>query len=172
MKNTTIPVFAATICLASLAFGASRDDFLRQQAYAEMQRVTGQIDVIQSNQDDLARRVSKLEKGDGARAETEALRAEIASLRAELSALKRAQDAQRDQIVRDLAKRIDSATAAAPKTTAKPTVPCKEYEVLAGDTLSLIAQAFETTVPRLKELNNLKSDNLRIGQKIKVPAGK
>ena len=39
----------------------------------------------------------------------------------------------------------------------------------AGDTLSLIAEAFGTTVPKIKEMNGLKSDMLRIGQKIMVP---
>ena len=45
----------------------------------------------------------------------------------------------------------------------------REYKVVQGDTLSLIAQAFNTTVPKLRHLNNLKTDSLRIGQKLYVP---
>ena len=41
--------------------------------------------------------------------------------------------------------------------------------MVAGDNLSLIARAFCTTVDKIKEMNSLKSDNLRIGQKLMVP---
>jgi LysM repeat protein len=37
-----------------------------------------------------------------------------------------------------------------------------------GDTLSELGEKFKTTVTRLKQLNGLKSDGLRIGQKLKV----
>jgi len=161
--------------LVSVATAAgSRDDFLKQQAYAEMQRVTSQIDVIQNNQDDLARRVSKLEKGDSSKAEVESLRAEVANLRALVAELKKQMDAQRGQIVADLSQRIAKAQQAAPAPTpkkAKPSVPCKEYTVQSGDTLSLIAEAFGTTVSKIQELNpNVKANSLRVGQKINVPA--
>ena len=39
-----------------------------------------------------------------------------------------------------------------------------------GDTLSGIAQRYRTSVGQLRQLNALRSDNIRIGQKIKVPA--
>ena len=53
------------VCLAScaMAFGQGKDDFMRQQAYAEMQRVTGQVDVLQSNLSELQTRVGRLEGG-------------------------------------------------------------------------------------------------------------
>ena len=44
-----------------------------------------------------------------------------------------------------------------------------EYTVQQGDTLSLIAKAFGSTVQKIKELNGMKGDALRIGQKINVP---
>ena len=47
--------------------------------------------------------------------------------------------------------------------------PHQEYTVQSGDTLSLIAQAFNTSVSKIKEMNGLKSDNLRIGQKLNLP---
>ncbi|MBQ0057693.1 MAG: transglycosylase SLT domain-containing protein [Bacteroidales bacterium] len=42
------------------------------------------------------------------------------------------------------------------------------YTVRKGDTLGAIARRNHTTVAKIKKLNNLKSDNLRIGQKLKV----
>ena len=46
----------------------------------------------------------------------------------------------------------------------------KEYVIAPGDTLSVIAQRYATSMTSLKKLNGLKSTSLRIGQVIKVPA--
>lgn len=42
------------------------------------------------------------------------------------------------------------------------------YTVKSGDNLWVIAKKFNTTVDKLRKLNNLKSDNLNVGQKLKV----
>ncbi len=66
-----------------------------------------------------------------------------------------------------------SAPKAAKAKTAKAyTGATKEYVVKNGDTLGAIALAGGISVRQLKELNSLSSDNLRIGQKLKVPAEK
>ena len=44
----------------------------------------------------------------------------------------------------------------------------KMYTVKKGDTLSSIAQKNKTTVSKLKKLNNLKSDTINVGQKLKL----
>ena len=63
-----------------------------------------------------------------------------------------------------------SAPAPKPIETRKVVIgPHQEYTVQSGDTLSLIAQAFNTSVSKIKEMNGLKSDNLRIGQKLNLP---
>lgn len=169
-----IMVMATAGLAATLAFaqGQGRDAFVQQQAYAEMQRVSGQIDVLQNNFDELHRRVAQLEKGSG----TQDLRQEIEALKASIAELRRQLQSQREGIVKDLTGRIQAIQAAqtpppAPQQTKKRVVvgPHREYEVKSGDTLTLIAEAFGTTVSKIKEMNGLKSDALRIGQKLMLP---
>jgi LysM repeat protein len=46
----------------------------------------------------------------------------------------------------------------------------REYVVATGDTVSVIAERFGMKTSQLKEINNLSSDNIRVGQKLKVMA--
>ena len=166
-KSLTMAVALA----ATMAFAQGKDDFMRQQAMAEVQRVSGQIDVLQNNFDDLARRVSKLESGGG---EARGLRQEIDAMKATIAELRRQLANQRGEIVKDISGRIAKMQPppAPEKKTVKKTVvtgPHYEYTVQSGDSLFIIAKAFNTSVSKIREMNNLKSDSLRVGQKINVP---
>ncbi|WP_414049771.1 LysM peptidoglycan-binding domain-containing protein [Macrococcus animalis] len=57
------------------------------------------------------------------------------------------------------------------KTTSKPATAKKvnSYIVKAGDTLSGIAAKYKTTVAKIKAANSLKSDLIRVKQKLKIP---
>ncbi len=46
----------------------------------------------------------------------------------------------------------------------------KRYIIAPGDTLSVIAQKYATSMAKLKSLNGLKSSTIRVGQVLKVPA--
>ncbi len=168
--NTKSIVILTSLLICAVATGQGKESFIQQQAYAEMQRVSGQVDVLQSNLADFQRRLSKLE-GNG---EASDLRQEINSLRATVAALRREMQSLRGEIVKDLSGRIakmQTAVSAPLKPTEKKVVlgPHREYIVEKGDTLSLIAQAFGTTVSKIREMNNLKNDHLQIGQKLNVP---
>ena len=170
MNIRTVVSFACLTACA-VAYGQGKENFMQQQAYAEMQRVSGQVDVLQSNLSDLQRRIGAREGGGdaskGVRQELDALKSSIAELRREMQDM-------RGEIVKDLSGRIAKMQPAAPAP--RPVEPKKivigphqEYTVQSGDTLSLIAQAFGTTVAKIKEMNGLKGDNLRIGQKLNLP---
>ena len=172
MKNylTLSMLCVATVAGAQQQMGG-REAFLRQQAYAEMQRVTSQVDTLQNNFDDLQRRVSQVERGSN----TRALQAEIDALKATVAELRRELANQRGEIVKDLSGRLAKMQPPAPPPpppTKRIVVagPTSTYEVANGDSLYLIAKAFNTSVAKIRELNNLKNDNLRIGQKLIVPA--
>jgi LysM repeat protein len=59
----------------------------------------------------------------------------------------------------------DAAIAAAAKSKTTPTT---YHVVKSGDTLSAIAVKYKTTVPNIKKINNLKTDSIKPGQKLKV----
>ena len=63
--------------------------------------------------------------------------------------------------------------APAPKPAYKPYAGAtKEYVVQGGDTLGKIAYSNYINIRQLKELNGLSDNNIRIGQKLKIPAEK
>lgn len=167
---------------------AARATYQQQQALAEVPRLVQQFDLLVQNQDAIVSRLVKLEGADATgdvRAEIDALRAEIAEIKA---SVRREQDAMRAEIVRDLAGRISKMTPPPPPPPPQPayTPPVKnvatpppppvvgayyEYVVEKGQNLSLIAQGFGTTVPKILAINpGLKANSLRVGQKIRVPA--
>ncbi len=160
------------LLMANALFALTINDkqvaFLKEQAYAEMQRVGGQIDVLQNNCEDLQRRIGKLEsKSDQLmRSEIDALKSAVADLRKQMSE-------QRSEIVKELSAKLvklQGETKANPEPKAvEITGPHYEYTVQSGDSLYLIAKAFNTTVAKIKTMNALKSDNLKIGQKLNVP---
>ena len=161
-------VFALLPLIAS-AQGSARDNFLRQQAYAEMQRVSGQIDTLQSGVEDLRGRLEKLEQEGNGEA---ALRAEIDSLRSAVAELRQELANQRTQIVKELSERIANMPTKMPsEPVSQPAItgPTSTYTVQSGDSLYLISKAFGTTVSKIMEMNQLKSDRLQIGQKLIVP---
>ena len=69
MKKTAtmamMAVAAAVAMAAETVTVGQREMAVGRQMYAEMQRVSGQVDMIQSNLDDLSQRVSRIEGGKG-----------------------------------------------------------------------------------------------------------
>ena len=43
------------------------------------------------------------------------------------------------------------------------------YQVKSGDALSRLAKKHGVSMAELRRINNLKSDNIQIGQKLKIP---
>lgn len=177
------------------AAAAARAEYQREQALADVPRLVQQFDVLVQNQDEIGQRLVKLETADntaGLRAEIDALRAEVAELKA---SIRRDQDAMRQEIVRDLAARMQKlipppapapapvvvaapqpqprvAQAARPLPPPPPSIgPHYEYVVKQGQTLSYIAKGFDTTVAKILAANpHIKPNALRAGQKLIIPA--
>ncbi len=62
------------------------------------------------------------------------------------------------------------AAAAGGTATAAPEAGEQTYAVKSGDTLTKIAAHFGTTVKAIRAANNLTTDKIKVGQKLKIPA--
>ena len=65
------------------------------------------------------------------------------------------------------AKNLDGAVANASKASSSN--DARMHTVRAGDTLSAIARRYGTSVAKLKAVNNLRNNNLRIGERLRLP---
>ncbi len=112
---------------------------------------------------ELEQKLSQLTKKEQENAEL------IQSLKRQLTAESAARETQMNEILKQI-KALASMPAPVPVTPPKERKQVyEEYTVTAGATLSVIAQAYKVSVQDIKKANNLKSDLLQIGQKLKIP---
>ena len=160
-----------------------------------MQRLSSQFDQLESRVEAISSRMNGMESSNS----TRDIRAEIGAIRSELNELKRRQAAMRGEIVAELSKKMadliaksappppppsrpsSSSRAERPQRGAAaprdrepaptgPAGPYFEHIVEPGETLSYIAKECKTTIQKIKQYSGLKSDNLRVGQKLLIPA--
>ncbi len=130
-----------------------------------------QLRAVQDENAELETRMIELERKLAALQETnQKLLNEVAAVKRQSAADADAREAQMKAIL----SKIDKLAAMPPPTVTVPTPVSTEaeydiYEVQKGATLSVIAKAYEVSVQDIKKANNLKSDMLQIGQKLKIP---
>ena len=191
MKRNLLCLAAVACAAAALAQDDARSAYQMRQAVQEVQRLSSQFDQMQNGMESLQSRMGKLERSNT----SGDLKAEIGALRSELNELKRRQEAMRGEIVAEISKKMadliaknrpappppppastrggKGSHAAAPQPEAAPsgpTGPYFEHVVEPGETLSYIAKECNTTVHKIKQYSGLRSDVLRVGQKLLIPA--
>ena len=130
-----------------------------------------QLRAVQDENAELETRMIELERKLAALQETnQKLLNEIAAVKRQSAADADAREAQMKAIL----SKIDKLAATpAPATTVPTPVSVADdydiYEVQKGATLSVIAKAYNVTEQDIKKANNLKSDMLQVGQKLKIP---
>ena len=193
MKRNVVFVAACTVgVFLAFAQDDARSAYQMRQAVQEVQRLSSQFDQLQNGMESISSRMNRLESSNT----SGDLKAEIGALKSELNELKRRQEAMRGEIVAEISKKIADLMAKnrpappppVPAATARgggkgarnaqpsesvqtgPTGPYFEHAVEPGETLSYIAKECNTTVSKIKQYSNLKSDVLRVGQVLKIPA--
>jgi LysM repeat protein len=168
--QTSTAASAATNTAARTASTGTRRDIV---SYVEelAGNTAAQLRVVQDENAELETRVIALERKLAELQETnQKLLNEIAAVKRQASADADAHEAQ----LKAINSKLDKLASMPPPTVTVPTPVSTEaeydiYEVQKGATLSVIAKAYEVTVQDIKKANNLKSDMLQVGQKLKIP---
>lgn len=130
-----------------------------------------QLRAVQDENAELETRVIELERRIAALQETnQKLLNEIAVVKRQSAADADAHEAQ----LKAINSKLDKLASMPPPAVTVPTPVSTAddydiYEVQKGATLSVIAKAYQVTVQDIKKANNLKSDMLQVGQKLKIP---
>ena len=130
-----------------------------------------QLRAVQDENAELETRVIELERKIAALQETnQKLLNEIAAVKRQSAADADAHEAQ----LKAINSKLDKLASMPPPAVTVPTPVSTAddydiYEVQKGATLSVIAKAYQVTVQDIKKANNLKSDMLQVGQKLKIP---
>ena len=146
----------------------SQENVAKDAQIAELQKMlTMQETRIQGIEKDLIMRMEQLRKALESEqvSRRKDLETAVGSMAAEISKL--------DKVATNASAVANEASAAAARRQ-QPPPPAysgsyKEIEVKRGDTLSVIAQAVGVPISTLRQINNLKSDTIFVGQKLKIP---
>ena len=145
-----------------------QENVAKDAQIAELQKMlTMQETRIQGIEKDLVMRLEHLRKALESEqvSRRKDLETAVGSMAAEISKL--------DKVATNASAVANAASAAAARRQ-QPPPPAysgsyKEIEVRRGDTLSVIAQAVGVPISTLRQINNLKSDTIFVGQKLKIP---
>jgi len=152
----------------------ARMAYALQQAERDVTRLQARVDAFEQHTERLEGRILDAERQARdvvrLRDEIQQIRDDRAKLRAEISqsmgaTIKRMLDDQQAQTLAQVQKAL---AAARPAAAAKQAG--YEHKVEAGQTLSLIAREYKTTVAAIMKANNLSSaDRLNVGQVLFIP---
>ncbi len=149
--------------------GLAQENVAKDAQIAELQKMlTMQETRIQGIEKDLIMRLEQLRKALESEqvSRRKDLESAVGSMAAEISKL--------DKVATNASAMANAANAAAARRQQPPPPPAyagsyKEVEVKRGDTLSMIAQTVGVPISTLRQINNLKSDTIFVGQKLKIP---
>ena len=192
MRSSAIIFFAAAALSAPFVSaqttqtsGTTQPSTTRRDIVSYVEELAGntaaQLRAVQDENAELETRIIELERKLASLQETnKQLVNEITQVKRQAATDAEKHEKQMKNVeaqMKNISSKIDKLAAtltAAPPVPSTPTpvstaVEYDIYEVQKGATLSVIAQAYGVTVQDIKKANNLKSDMLQIGQKLKIP---
>jgi LysM repeat protein len=141
---------------------AAREKAAQRHAEERMYRVQGQVESMEMESARLLQEIEQL------RGEVRSYSSQIAQLNSSMKSLEAKQAREMNELISRVEALLKKSVASRPAP--KPARGAgREHVVEAGHTLSAIAQAYGSTVKAIKDANNLKSDNIYVGQKLFIP---
>ena len=151
-----------------------QNSLAQQQANLErmqedVQRMRERINGIELEQQNLARDIGSVRTVPR---EDTVLRNRVDVLERQVQSLAAGRDADRKQIVNQVASIVGStgSSAASGRNGKTATQSGYEHVVESGQTLSAIAAAYHVSISAIKKANNMKTSSVRTGQKLFIPS--
>jgi LysM repeat protein len=132
---------------------------------ARLQQLEVQVDSTTAARDDMYQRLDDVQAGMDAQSRRYSDR--INDLEARVVAEGGEREAMRKALVDQLTKQVTQIVER--HVPSQPAQSGYEHTVRRGETLSAIAQAYGTTIGAIKKSNRLKSDRIRVDQKLFIP---
>ena len=185
MKNNFAPLFLGVLISGSFTFGLCAQQRSSAGARYAEELTAALSQQVRSVQDENARMELQIAELERKLLAVENENKELVETVRQLKRQAAAESAARDEQIRKLSDQIVK-LASLPPPAAVPAASSsrkgtsssengssfteyEEYEVVQGATLSAIAAAYKVSVADIKKANNLKSDVLRVGQKLRIP---
>jgi LysM repeat protein len=134
----------------------ARQQAAQRHAEEQVYRVRGQVESVEMEN---ARMVQEVQQ----------LRSDVRSLNSQMASLEAKQKREMDELIRRVETLLKKSVASRPAATSQHQGAGYEHEVRSGHTLSTIAAKYGTTVSAIMKANNLKSDQIYVGQKLFIP---
>ena len=134
-----------------------------------VQRIQEKINGLELEQQNLQRDIGSMK---GAPKEDTVVRNRLDTLERQVQSLAAARDSDRKQIGNQVASIVGSSgSGSSGKSSSGRGSPQTgvEHVVESGQTLSAIAAAYKVSASSIKKANSMKSDTLRVGQKLFIP---
>jgi peptidoglycan hydrolase CwlO-like protein len=136
-----------------------------------VQRIQEKINGLELEQQNLQREIGSMR---GAPKEDMVIRNRLDTLERQVQSLASARDADRKQIVNQVASIVGASSGGSSGKSSSGrssggSQTGVEHEVESGQTLSAIAAAYKVSASSIRKANSLKSDTLRVGQKLFIP---
>lgn len=145
---------------------AAREKALQRQAEERTYRMQGQVESVEMENARLVHEIQQL------RSDVRSYNGKISQLSSRMSALEAKQAREMNEVLRRVEKLLNEKIVNRPSASRSSSAnrgPGREHVVESGHTLSAIAQAYKTSVSKIKKANNLKNDSIYVGQKLFIP---
>lgn len=141
-----------------------------EKMHEDVQKLQEKLNGIELEQQNLARDIGAVRSSPK---EDTVVRNRLDTLERQVQSLAAARDADRKQIVNQVATLVSSSGGGSSGRSSSgrggSSQSGYEHVVESGQTLSAIAEAYKVSSSAIKKANNLKSSTLRVGQKLFIP---
>ena len=144
---------------------AAREQAAARMREERMYQVQGRVESVEMSYGDLTQQIQQLQE------QIRACNGQIVQLNSNMKSLEAKQAREMQETISTVQGLLAKTAASRPASSSSSAArgPGREHIVEKGHTLSAIAQAYGTSVDSIKKANNLKSDNIYVGQKLFIP---